>query len=219
MHQHHPRHVDVLMKDLGLEHGNSVQPPALHGVTDDEPEPLDRTQSSNYRSEVARCLFFSHNRPHRTFIVHELCQSMSNFTHRSLAKLRSQTLEARKAVRTHCQLWNMGEEVMTYSDPDWAGCKETQVLKLLRDMARQSHVESILTQTEHHCKEQRGVRIGRSNIQEASEPKRIVSLLCHVGYVLKPVLVIDEKGHRTHSPPTRSRSIETHRCGSIVDSR
>ena len=24
VNQHHPRHVDVLMQDLGLEHGNSV---------------------------------------------------------------------------------------------------------------------------------------------------------------------------------------------------
>ena len=28
VYQHDPRHVDVLVKDLGLEHGNSVQTPA-----------------------------------------------------------------------------------------------------------------------------------------------------------------------------------------------
>ena len=39
---HHPRHVDVLVKDLGLEQGNSVQPPAMHDVTEGEPEPLDQ---------------------------------------------------------------------------------------------------------------------------------------------------------------------------------
>ena len=33
--QHDPRHVDALVKDLGLEHGNSVQTPAGHDVTDD----------------------------------------------------------------------------------------------------------------------------------------------------------------------------------------
>ena len=33
MYQHDPRHVDVLVKDLGLEHGNSVQKPATHDVT------------------------------------------------------------------------------------------------------------------------------------------------------------------------------------------
>ena len=46
--QHDPRHVDVLVKDLGLEHGNSVQTP-VHDVTDEEPEPLDQMQSSQCR--------------------------------------------------------------------------------------------------------------------------------------------------------------------------
>ena len=36
-----PRHADVLVKDLGLEHGCSVQTPTVHDVTrDEEPKPL-----------------------------------------------------------------------------------------------------------------------------------------------------------------------------------
>ena len=35
MCQQDPKHVDVLVKDLGLEHGNSVQTPAVHDVTDE----------------------------------------------------------------------------------------------------------------------------------------------------------------------------------------
>ena len=33
VYQHDPRHVDVLVKDLGHEHGNSVQTPATHDAT------------------------------------------------------------------------------------------------------------------------------------------------------------------------------------------
>ena len=33
VYQHDPRHVDVLVMDLGLEHGNSVQTPATPDVT------------------------------------------------------------------------------------------------------------------------------------------------------------------------------------------
>ena len=36
VYQHDPRHVDVLVKDLGLEHGNSVQTPATHDATEEE---------------------------------------------------------------------------------------------------------------------------------------------------------------------------------------
>ena len=43
-------------------------------------EPLDQDQHSSYRSLVARCLFFSHDRADTTFIVNELCQRMSLHT-------------------------------------------------------------------------------------------------------------------------------------------
>ena len=43
VYQHDPRHVDVLAKDLGLEHGNSVQTPATPDVTEEEEsEPLSQ---------------------------------------------------------------------------------------------------------------------------------------------------------------------------------
>ena len=35
VNQHDPRHVDVLVKDLGLEYGNSVQTPASIDVTEE----------------------------------------------------------------------------------------------------------------------------------------------------------------------------------------
>ena len=63
VYQHDPRHIDVLVKDLGLEHGNSVQTPATPEVTEEEkPEPLSQVQHHKYRSQVARCLFLSQDR-------------------------------------------------------------------------------------------------------------------------------------------------------------
>ena len=84
MCQLYPRHVDVLVKDLALDQGNSVQTSATHGVTEEEPKPLDQVQHSKYRSQVARCWFFSQDRADRTFIVNELCQRMSNPRNRAL---------------------------------------------------------------------------------------------------------------------------------------
>ena len=45
VNQHDPRHVDVLVKHLRLERGNSLQTSA-RDVTDEEPVPLDQMQSS-----------------------------------------------------------------------------------------------------------------------------------------------------------------------------
>ena len=86
VYQHDSRHVDVLVKDLGLENGNSVQTPATPDVTEEEEsEPLSQNQHHWYRSQVARCLFASQD---ITFIVNEPCQKMSSPNQQSLAKLK-----------------------------------------------------------------------------------------------------------------------------------
>ena len=98
-----PRHVDVLVEDLGLEHGNSVQTPATPEVTEeDESEPLSQDQHHTDRSQVARCLFFRQDRADMTFIVNELCQKMSSPNQQSLAKLKKacQVFETRETVAT-----------------------------------------------------------------------------------------------------------------------
>ena len=62
--------------------------PQQHDVTDDEPGPSDQSQTSRYRSQVARCLFFSQDRADMTFIVNELCQRMSYTRQQSLSTLK-----------------------------------------------------------------------------------------------------------------------------------
>ena len=88
MYQHDPRHVDVLVKDLALEHDKSVQTPATPDVTEEEEsEALSQDQHHRYRSQFARCLFLSQDGADITFIVNELCQKMSSPSKQSLAKL------------------------------------------------------------------------------------------------------------------------------------
>ena len=102
VYQHDPRHVDVLVKDLGLEKGNSVQTPATPDVTEEEEsEPLSQDQHNRYRSQVARCLFLSQDRD-VTFIVNELCQKMveSQSTEPCQADKACQVLETRETVET-----------------------------------------------------------------------------------------------------------------------
>ena len=78
VYQHDPRVVDVLVKDVGFEHGNSLQTPATPAVTEEEEsEPLSQDQPHRYRSQVARC-FFSQDRADMTFIVNELCQNVES---------------------------------------------------------------------------------------------------------------------------------------------
>ena len=63
MYQHDPRHVDVLVKDLGLKHGNSVQTPATSDVTEES--------SSAPQVQVTGCQMFVQPRSSRPNIHRE----------------------------------------------------------------------------------------------------------------------------------------------------
>ena len=55
-YQHDPRHPDVLVKELGLERGNSVQTPVTHDATEGEGRAVG--SSSAQQVQVASCKMF-----------------------------------------------------------------------------------------------------------------------------------------------------------------
>ena len=64
VYQHDPRHVDVLVKDLGLEHGNSVQTPATPDVTEGRVGTVESGSASQI--QVTGCqMFVPQSRPSR----------------------------------------------------------------------------------------------------------------------------------------------------------
>ena len=129
MYQHDPRNVEVLVKDLGLVHGNSVQTPATPDVTEEEEsEPLSQDQHRRYRSQVARCLFLSQDRADITFIVNELCQKMSSPNQESVVKLKrlARCLKCERQWRHVFEYGKLAEELTVFTGSDWAGCNETR---------------------------------------------------------------------------------------------
>ena len=80
MYQHDARHVDVLVKHLGLKQRNSVAEAEL--------EPFDQVQHSKYRSQVARCLYLGQDRSDIIFLVSQSCRRMSNSMQQSFARLK-----------------------------------------------------------------------------------------------------------------------------------
>ena len=168
VYQHDPRHVDVLVKDLGLENGNSVQTPATPDATEEEKsEPLSQIQHHKYRSQVARCLFLSQDRADITFIVNELCQKMSNPTQQSLAKLKRLTRYL-KRERQWGQVFKDGkivEEVTMFTDADWGRLQgDSEVIKCWCGDAWRTHLEGLHTKTEDHRKGQCRGRAVRGSI-------------------------------------------------------
>ena len=194
-YQHHSRHGDLLVKERGLEQGNTAQTPATHWETESEAKPLDQAQHSKYRSQVARCLFFSQDRADITSIVNELCHTMSNRDQQSMAKLK-RLVRYLKRERQWGQVFSyrkMANEVATFTDSDGAGRKQT----------RKSSSAGVIQLGNHSLKAYtRKQKIIAKSSAEAelyaaawgtSESKRIVSLLKDLGYELKPVLATDAK--------------------------
>ena len=97
VYQHDPRHVDVLVKDVGFEHGNSVQTPAApETMEEEESELLSQGQHHRYRSLVARCLFLSQDRADITFIVNESADAEEAHTEGIHAKTESHRKKHRR---------------------------------------------------------------------------------------------------------------------------
>ena len=207
IYQHDPRHVDVLVKDLVLEHGNSVQTPATHDATEEE-EP-SQVQYSKYRSQVARCLFLSEDRADTTLVVNELCQRMSSPKQQSLAKLK-RLAKHLKRERQWGQIFGCGrlvEEMTTFTDSDWAGLQGTRKLSsagviMLGDHALKAHTrqQKIIARSSTEAELYAAA-------MAASESKEIVSLSRDPGYEMKPMLAIDamSTAHRFFSYTPRSR--------------
>ena len=196
VYQHDPRHIDVLVKELGLENGNTVQTPAAPNTAEEEEsELLSQTQHHRYRSQVARCLFLSQDRADITFIVNELCQKMSNSTQQCVAKLKRLTRYL-KRERQWGQIFKYektGEEVTMFTDSDWAGCKETRKSSSAGVVMSGTHALKAYTRKQKI--------IARSSAEAelyaaalgASELKGIVSMMRDLGYEKRPVLAIDAK--------------------------
>ena len=185
VYQHDPRHIDVLVKDFGLENGNSVQTPATPDVTEEEKsEPLSQVQQHKYRSQVARCLFLSQDRADITFIVNELCHNMSNPTHQSLAKLK-RLARYLKRERQWGQVFKYGktvEEVTTFTDSDWAGCKETRKSSSAGAVMLGEHTLKAYTRKQKIIVRSSAEAELYAAALGASELKGIVSLLRDLGY-------------------------------------
>ena len=195
VYQHDPRHVDVLVKDLGLEHDNSVQTPAAPDVIEEEKsEPLSQDQHHRYKTLVARCLFLSQDRADITFIVNELCRKMSNPSEQSLARLK-RLARYLKRERQWGQLFEYGaltEELTVFTDSDWAGCKETRKSSSAGVLLLGRHTLKAYTRQKIIAKSSAEAELYAAALG-ASEAKGVQSLMLDLGFIVKLVLAIDAK--------------------------
>jgi hypothetical protein len=127
------KHAQLVTQEAGLEpDSKGLTCPIVKVTVDDaqnEGEPLDPRGATQYRATGARANFLSQDRPDIQFAAKEACRDMSAPKVASQAKLKRL---ARYLVEFPRLVWQFGEwevqpdNLVTYSDSDWAGCVKTR---------------------------------------------------------------------------------------------
>ena len=119
------------MDQLKLSEAKIVATPGTkdEGTTQsDNKELLDDKEASCYRALVARCNYLSPDRPDISYAVKELARHMSAPTKGNWSQLKrlGRYLKGRPRLQ-QCFDWQPTPGVLkTYSDADWAGCRDTR---------------------------------------------------------------------------------------------
>ena len=188
VYPHDPRHVDVRVKDLGLEHSNSVQTPATPSVMEEEEsEPLSQVQHQQYRSQV--------DRADMSLVVHELCQKKSSPNQPSLAELKrfARYLKRERQWGQVFEYGKMAEKLTVFTDSDWAGCKETRKSSSAGVLMLGGHTMKAYTRKQKVIAKSSAEAELYAAALGASEAKGVQSMMCDLGFAVKPVLNIDAK--------------------------
>ena len=130
-----PRHVQILVKELGLEEAKGVASPGVNRK-DDESEPLSAQMCSQYRSLVMRANYLALDRPDIHYSAKELARKMSAPTTEDWASLKT----VWSAFSSRGLDWfgvykQQGETKMN------SGCFQTQMMVGVREQENRHPVE------------------------------------------------------------------------------
>ena len=126
-----PRHAELVVQHRDLTEAKAVSTPGTReeGRTqEDRDEKLNDKDSTKYRAVIARCNYLSPDRPDISYAVKELARAMSAPTRGDMTRLKrlGRYLKGKPRLQQWF-LWQPVQSIMiTYSDADWAGCKQTR---------------------------------------------------------------------------------------------
>ena len=126
-----PRHVEIIKQQFALEDAKAVSTLGAKEegrTTADQEEPLDEEQSTRYRALTARCNCLSLDRPDVAFAVKEFARNMATPRRGDWARLKrlGRYLTGSPRLQQWFE-WQLAQRtITTFTDADWAGCKETR---------------------------------------------------------------------------------------------
>ena len=132
---------------------------------------------------------------HKTFIVNELCQKMSNPNQQSLARLK-RLGRYLKRERQWGQVFEYGartKELTVFTDSDWAGCKETRKSSSAGVLMLGKHTVKAYTSKQRIIAKSSAEAELHAAALGASEAKGVPKVMSDLGIAVETVLAIDAK--------------------------
>ena len=126
-----PRHTEIVIEQLRLNDAKEVSTPGTREegrTTEDNEEQLSEKDKTRYRAIVARLNYFTPDRPDIAYAVKELARAMSNPSNGDWLRLKrlGRYMKGRPRLQQVFEWQPAQGMVTTYSDADWAGCKQTR---------------------------------------------------------------------------------------------
>ena len=126
-----PRHVEITLRQLKLESAKAVTTPGIREegrTSDDHQVALGDKETTSYKALVAHCNYLAPDRPDIAFAVEELAKAMSKPTIGDLQRLKrlARYLDGNPRLLLNVQWQPLQSTVTTYSDADWAGCRDSR---------------------------------------------------------------------------------------------
>lgn len=131
MYEADPRHIEIIVDQLKLGDAKEVSTPGTRDegrTTIDNEGKLFEKDTTRYRALVARLNYLIPDRPDIADAVKELARSMSSPTNGDWLRLKRlwRYMKGRPGVQQLYEWQSAQGVVVTYSDADWAGCKQTR---------------------------------------------------------------------------------------------
>ena len=126
-----PRHAELVVEQLGLQHEKSVATPGVGGQDEDDLEddvPLTGDDVTAYRGVAARYNYLGPDRTDCNYAIKECCREMSTPTTGSLRRLKRMGRYLKKYPRLVWLFDFQGPVTVIdlYTDADWAGCRRSR---------------------------------------------------------------------------------------------
>ena len=181
-----------------------MQTQIFDDVKDENPVWLDPEQISKYGSHVTS--IFSVN--------------VSDLSQHSFTKLK-RLVRYLKGQRQWIQVFKLGDmssEATVFSDSDCWRKRNDEIVKLGVALAGRHSLKAYTRKQKIIARSSSGAELYAGALG-ASEAKGVQSMMCDLRSVMKPVLIIDAKAHRTHHSSAWNRQNKTHRRGAFVVAR